>query len=237
MPGTYVYIDALNLYYGALKGTPDKWLDVEAFVRRLLPHDQIIQIRYFTANVKPLYQGDRVHERQAAYLRALKSNPLIDVVSGHFRSDLRWRPLAEQEEHARDLFRPHLRPLRLVQLLLNDAARRRTESRTSARVIIREEKGSDVSLGVTLVYDALTGASARAVVISNDADLQLAIKLVVGHGVPVSIVNPHRGPTNGRLLREASSEIPLRRSIFGQCQLPPTVQTSNGKQVHKPRQW
>ena len=30
-----VYIDGFNLYYGALKGGPYKWLDLERFFRRL----------------------------------------------------------------------------------------------------------------------------------------------------------------------------------------------------------
>jgi hypothetical protein len=33
---TYVYIDAFNLYYGALKGTPYKWLDVKALFGSIL---------------------------------------------------------------------------------------------------------------------------------------------------------------------------------------------------------
>ena len=48
---TIVYIDGFNFYYGAVKGTPYKWLDLEALCRRLLPKDQIVKIRYFTARV------------------------------------------------------------------------------------------------------------------------------------------------------------------------------------------
>ena len=36
-PSTHVYIDGFNLYYGALKGTPYKWLDLEALCRKLMP--------------------------------------------------------------------------------------------------------------------------------------------------------------------------------------------------------
>jgi hypothetical protein len=48
-----VYIDGFNLYYGALKGTQYKWLDVEALARRLAPTDQLVAVRYFTARVRP----------------------------------------------------------------------------------------------------------------------------------------------------------------------------------------
>jgi hypothetical protein len=48
---TNVYVDAFNLYYGSLKGTPYRWLDLGALCARLLPKDQINRIRYFTATV------------------------------------------------------------------------------------------------------------------------------------------------------------------------------------------
>ena len=34
---TRVYIDGYNLYYGCLKNSPDKWLDVRALIERILP--------------------------------------------------------------------------------------------------------------------------------------------------------------------------------------------------------
>lgn len=46
-----VYVDGFNLYFGALKGTPYKWLDLDALARRLAPNDDIVAVRYFTARV------------------------------------------------------------------------------------------------------------------------------------------------------------------------------------------
>jgi 6-hydroxy-3-succinoylpyridine 3-monooxygenase len=34
---TRIYIDGYNLYYGCLKNTPFKWLDVQALAERILP--------------------------------------------------------------------------------------------------------------------------------------------------------------------------------------------------------
>ena len=51
MGRTNVYIDGFNLFYGALKGSEYKWLDLEALCRQLLPKDSIHRIRYFTAKV------------------------------------------------------------------------------------------------------------------------------------------------------------------------------------------
>lgn len=40
---TIVYIDGFNLYYGAVKGTPYKWLDLQALCQMLLPqHNTVI---------------------------------------------------------------------------------------------------------------------------------------------------------------------------------------------------
>ena len=36
-----VYIDAFNLYYGAVKDTPYRWLDLDALCRRLFPRAMI----------------------------------------------------------------------------------------------------------------------------------------------------------------------------------------------------
>ncbi len=48
---TNVYVDGFNLYYGCLKGSPYKWLDVKALRQVLLPRDTIGTIRYFTARI------------------------------------------------------------------------------------------------------------------------------------------------------------------------------------------
>jgi hypothetical protein len=235
---TFVYIDALNFYYGAVKGTPYKWIDFESLARMLVPHDQIGRIKYFTANVKPLFDGDRSHERHNAFLRAVAANPMIEIVHGHFRSDIRSRALAERRYEAADLFIPSLLPVSDLAAMLLDAAKRRATSATLARVVIPEEKGSDVNLGTHLLYDALKGKCEKAIVITNDTDLCEPIRLAVGEGVPVGIVNPHfRVPANRKLIAVASFEVPFRPQILARCQMPHVVRTAGGREVHKPREW
>jgi hypothetical protein len=46
-----VYVDGFNLYYGALKRTPYKWLDLGKLAEILLPTDTVQEIHYFTARV------------------------------------------------------------------------------------------------------------------------------------------------------------------------------------------
>ena len=51
---TIVYVDGLNLYYGSLRGTAFKWLDLYALFRdNVLEADaDVDQIRYYTAPTK-----------------------------------------------------------------------------------------------------------------------------------------------------------------------------------------
>src|SRR5207247_721364 len=72
---TNVYIDAFNLYYGCLKGTPYKWLDLEALCRILLPKNDVIHIKYFTARISAQPHDPSKPTRQQTYLRALDTLP------------------------------------------------------------------------------------------------------------------------------------------------------------------
>jgi hypothetical protein len=81
---TYVYIDGFNLYYGALKGTKYKWLDLKALMSRVLPSSHnIIKIKYFTARVSGSADPD-APRRQAIYIKAMKTLPEIEIHFGSF---------------------------------------------------------------------------------------------------------------------------------------------------------
>ena len=47
-PRTYVYVDGFNLYYGAVKDTKLKWLDLRQLCQLLLPGLSIDKIKYFS---------------------------------------------------------------------------------------------------------------------------------------------------------------------------------------------
>src|SRR5580698_1513650 len=79
-----VYIDGFNLYYGALKGSPYKWLDLAALCRRMLPDDTIQSIEYFTAIVSARPYDLDLPVRQQVYLRALRTIPNLSICYGHF---------------------------------------------------------------------------------------------------------------------------------------------------------
>lgn len=80
-PRTIIYVDGFNFYYGALRGTPFKWLDLQRYFQLLRPGDQILHVRYFTA----LVHGP-TRPNQVSYLRALSTLPLVAVVLGKFKN-------------------------------------------------------------------------------------------------------------------------------------------------------
>jgi hypothetical protein len=76
-------VDGFNLYFGAVKGTPYKWLDISELCLRILPRITINRIRYFTAMV----DGSRdpgAPLRQQIYLRALGTIPNLTIHRGFF---------------------------------------------------------------------------------------------------------------------------------------------------------
>lgn len=80
-PRSIICIDGFNFYYGAVKGGPYKWLNLERFFTRLRPHDDICRIHYFTA----LVTGPTLPNQQV-YLRALETLPLVNIVLGNYKA-------------------------------------------------------------------------------------------------------------------------------------------------------
>lgn len=205
---TYVYVDGFNLYYGALRGTPYRWLDLERLCALMLPPNDVQRINYYTAKV-----GARVGDpdqplRQQLYLRALGTLPRVRVHFGHYLSHAVWMPLA-QPTHGGPKF---------------------------AQVIKTEEKGSDVNLATQLVSDAYEDAFDCAVLITNDSDLREPIALVRSRlGKSVGVLNPRKHPANV-LMRTASFMKPIRSGVLQQSQLPPVLSDARGA-FSKPAGW
>jgi uncharacterized LabA/DUF88 family protein len=92
---THVYIDGFNLYYGCLRGTSYKWLDLNQFCQNLLPKNRITRIRYFTALLTPRPSDPQQRTRQEVYLRALRTIPNISIDLGHFLLSKVWMRQAD----------------------------------------------------------------------------------------------------------------------------------------------
>ncbi|WP_419919063.1 NYN domain-containing protein [Candidatus Poriferisocius sp.] len=194
-PQTIVYIDGFNFYYGAVKGTRHKWLDLEALCQLMLPDDQLVKIRYFTARVTARPDDLQQASRQETYLRAIATLPLVEIHFGHFVSQKVSLPRAD----------PKVGESPTVQVVRN------------------EEKGSDVNLATYLLLDAFKKSCDIAVVISNDSDLAQAIHVAQSElGIKVGIINPHLRKRRSRKLLELKclfyKQVPQQK--LAQAQLP-----------------
>ena len=76
-----VYIDGFNFYYGVMKGSNDKWLNLEHYFQLLRQDDDIQKIYYFTAIV-----SGNARQRQKIYFQALQTSNLVKIVFGLYKS-------------------------------------------------------------------------------------------------------------------------------------------------------
>ena len=83
---TNIYIDGFNLYYGCIKDTPYRWLNLAEMCRLLLPTDNIQRIKYFSARVSSRPNDPAQPIRQAIFWRALRTIPNLDIIEGSFLS-------------------------------------------------------------------------------------------------------------------------------------------------------
>jgi uncharacterized LabA/DUF88 family protein len=206
---TIVYIDGFNLYYGAIKGTPYKWLDVSKMVQLILPKNKILKIKYFTAVVNARPQDPDQPLRQQIYLRALRTIPGLEVILGNFLSHEINMPLANCSPGHQKY----------------------------ARVIKTEEKGSDVNIAVNLLYDGYKQAYKVAVVVSNDSDLVQASKIARDDlKKEVIVLNPFKDTPSQELSRVATFVKPIRQGVLSASQFPSSMQDNYGT-FFKPPNW
>lgn len=206
-----VYVDGFNLYYGAVKNTQHKWLDINALCRSLLrPSDQLLHIKYYTARVSARPRDPSAPTRQQMYLRALRTIPNLSIYYGHFLS--------------------HGVRLPLVSSLKGHGKIRYAE------VMRTEEKGSDVNLASHLVHDAHLDKFSLAVIVSNDSDLCEPLRIVRQElGKSVGVFNPHHH-ASVELKKHAIFFKKIRQGLLAKCQFPHEMSDNNGK-FTKPSKW
>lgn len=206
---TIVYVDAFNLYYGCLRGTPHRWLDLEQLARRLLAsHHQVVGIKYFTARVSARPGDPDQPNRQQLYLRALGTLPLVEVHFGHYLTHPVRMPLAA--------------PVR--------GGPRHVE------VLKTEEKGSDVNLATHLVADGCEDRYDCAALVTNDSDLLEPVRLVRGRlSKVVGVLNPQEHPSF--VLKHAATFFKqIRAAALGASQFPEELRDQVGV-FRKPPGW
>lgn len=205
---TIVYIDGFNLYYGALKGTPYKWLDIPRMCRTLLPTHNILKVKYYTARVSARPEDPLQPVRQQTLLRALLTLPEVEIIYGQFLQSNRWA--------------------RLVTPL--------PDGTTTVLVVKTEEKGSDVNLATHLVHDGHLGRYQAAVIVSNDTDLIEPVRIARYElGKVVGMLNPHKRPSR-ELMKRVHFVKNIRPTVLANCQFADVLQDAEGE-FRKPESW
>lgn len=254
---TFVYVDGFNVYYGCLKRSPYKWLNLAALMKQVLPANlTVARIKYFTAHVSGASDPDSP-KRQDAYIRALKTLPEIEVYWGSFLAKNIWRPIINLPVGGAPIHAPPA-PITLpagahavalagatpqVVVVGNyppRGSKRKKKVSRPVRDALRcevhtmEEKGSDVNLAAHLLNDAWKAEFEVAVVVSNDTDLLTPIQMVKEErGKPVVVVCPDiKRAASSKLVGVASSVRRIRPAMLAASQFPAVMGT-----IRKPAGW
>ncbi len=228
---TAVYIDGYNLYYGRLRNTGFKWLDVVLLAEDILnnqnPAAIVESVKYFTAPALARFasHGQSSVIAQGHYHRALLArNPKLQIVYGAHSFDDGGTLLPECVKG-----RPY------------DKSRR-------VRVWKLEEKKTDVNLAIEMYRDALTGRFDQLVLISNDSDAEPVLNAIRQDrpAIVIGVVTPIPAPpADGKGYRSISTSLSnhadwTRKHVpddeLARAQLPSRVGTKK-KPVDKPGHW
>jgi uncharacterized LabA/DUF88 family protein len=195
---TYIYVDGFNLYYGAVRNTAYKWLDIYKMCQVLLPKNQIGRIKYFTARIKPRPTDPHQPHRQNSYLRALSTIPNLEIIYGSFLTST---------------------PT-MIEVGSNPPRR--------VKVYKTEEKGSDVNIAAHMINDGHKGLYNVAVLVTNDSDLVEPMRIIRHElGLQVGVLNPHSKPSR-ELQQNATFMKPIRTGVLASCQFPGVLQDASG---------
>ena len=231
----WVYIDGLN-FHRALRGQPSlNWVDFRALASLLVPRQGTVAgVKYFTSPFSgKLAEAPDVPNRQRLLIRAVRASG-VEVIEGAFAFTEAWRSLSSRGEWD-DRFRPPL-PAEVTEEFASHFASH--ESRPwKARVVLPQEKFTDVALATHLLRDFYRGDCAHAIIVSNDSDLCPAIEAAVEDGHHVGVFSPMRDVARA-FGRTASWSRPMRHGIIERCQMPDEVPVPGTRRVlHRPAAW
>lgn len=226
---TIVYIDGYNFYYGRLKGTPYKWLDVvklfeNSIINQQLPTTRMTLVKFFTADVLNNFSssgsGQQMQQRYHNALTTLYPDKLT-IIKGYHSVESVWMPKCEDVNTSR-----------------------RVDKKNAHKVWRLNEKQTDVNIALHLYRDALQGKADSFVVCSSDSDLEPALQIIKDAelSVKVGIVFPSDGSLNTRPPNKRLSDLAdwtrshIRDDELLASQLPPKIATKK-KPIIKPDYW
>lgn len=222
---TNFYVDGYNLYYGCLKHTAYKWLDLKFLLANIILHSQDPEaelgiIKFFTADVKAKIasRGQAAQIAQHQYHRALQClyPTQIDIIKGSYSLEQANLPIFKKPPDKED------------------------------RVAVwrLEEKQTDVNLALEAYRDARKTQAQQLVFVTNDSDIEPALKAIredFGDEVRIGVIVPrlkgnHR-PANVSLSKYADwTRHHILEDELNQSQLPKQIPTRK-KPINRPDYW
>jgi uncharacterized LabA/DUF88 family protein len=238
---TRIYIDGYNFYYGCLKGTPYKWLDlVKLFEEHIMPrsgvnnatlHDDV-GIKYFTAEItnKAATDLNSVND-QRSYHHALylHSDNYLKTIKGDYAVDKVAYPKVEYHE---------------------TEVEKEPRDCTRVKVWKLEEKQSDVNVAIEAVYDAVMDHTLEQIIfVTNDTDIVPALKKIHEHNqkslrspIKIGLVIPSKENDEYRNPNKSLSKLSdwtvkhIKDSELSESQLPCRI-SGEKKTAIKPTSW
>ncbi|MCH8493424.1 MAG: NYN domain-containing protein [Idiomarina sp.] len=223
---TIIYIDGYNLFYGCLKHSPFKWLDLyQLFVERILhaqnPALEVIQIKFFTADIKAKIasNGQLATQAQQAYHRALEQcyPEQIEIIKGFYSLEKAKLPI-------------YISP---------------PDKSQGVDVWKLEEKETDVNIALTAYRDVSKEHAEHIVFVSNDTDIFPALEAIredFDGAVKIGVIIPIRQhensrPPNAKLSNYADwTRKYITEAELAASQLPEIIPTKK-KPIRKPEYW
>lgn len=224
---TIAYIDGFNLYFGCLKESEYKWLDLVKLCERIAfehnPNTDLVQVKFFTADVKANLSrhGQAAQHSQHNYHRALQSlypSPQLEIIKGYHSEQVTTQPPYQEGD-------------------------KRPRHGEVVKVWRIEEKQTDVNIAINMCCDAIEKRCDAMLVFSNDSDLVPAIEIVKAYqpASDVGVIIPRREGVprlhnrNLSAIADWTRDAILTREL-AECQLPRLVPTSK-KPAIKPDYW
>ena len=216
---TTVFIDGYNLYYGLLRGSQFKWLDiVKLFSEYVLDKDsELIEVRYYAAPVLGRMSDDPAStQRQRIYLQALRDSypSKLKIIEGKIVASKPYQRL--------------VKPIALIPQL------------KVVQVFSFTEKKTDVNIAADMIRGAWKGLFDQAVICTNDSDLEAALAAIkedhpqIRVGIVAPILSDSHRHISGDLARYADWKKILSVVHIAKSQLPKSI---SGTRLQKPAAW
>lgn len=230
---TAVFVDGYNLYYGRIRGTEYKWLDLIKMFEQILheqdPQTDLFRLNYFTAPAlgKFATHGQASVEAQQSYHRALAT-----IYPERFFITL--------GKHSFD------RNGTLLPKFIKGSPYDRSER---VRVWKLEEKQTDVNLALSMYRAACSSRFKQLVVCSNDSDVapalealrqdfpQLTLGVVMPRRPPASDDSKHRAASASLEQHAHWTRHHILDSELERAQMPAVIASNGKKPILKPKHW